>query len=75
MMGEYDKEYIFDIDQYLIDNYPKMTAAVRRTICALSLESLDSMDLENIVDDVISDYAKRKLELGKIVEEDEDDDE
>lgn len=72
MMAEYDKEYIFNIDQYLIDNYPKMNATVRRTICALALDSLDSMDLENIVDDVISDYAKRKLELGKIVEDDDE---
>ena len=70
---EYTKEFIFDIDAYLIEWYPKMNQATRRTICFQSLEYLTSDDLEVVVDAVVDDYAKEKQNLTKKeVEEEED---
>ena len=70
---EYTKEFIFDIDAYLIEWYPKMNQATRRTICFQSLEYLTSDDLEVVVDAVVDDYAKEKQDLTKKeVEEEED---
>ena len=47
---DYDRDFIFDIDAYLIDNYPSMTMTIRRSVCAMALEELDSQELEIIVD-------------------------
>ena len=72
MNTEYDKEYVFDIDAYLIASYPKMNMQTRRSICALAInEYLDSEHIEDVVDAVVGEYAKTKLELTK---EEEDDD-
>ena len=62
---EYVKEFYFDIDAYLIEWYPKMNQATRRTICFQSLEWLTSDDLEAVVDVVVDDYAKDKQGLTK----------
>ena len=62
---EYTKEFYFDIDAYLIEWYPKMNQATRRTICFQSLEWLTSDDLEAVVDVVVDDYAKEKQGLTK----------
>ena len=62
---EYVKEFYFDIDAYLIEWYPKMNQATRRTICFQSLEWLTSDDLESVVDVVVDDYAKDKQGLTK----------
>ena len=70
---DYPKEYFFNIDDYLIEWYPKMDMPTRRSICALVLEVLDSEDLEPIVDEVVNDYAKKKVNLEKLEQEDEDD--
>ena len=70
---EYTKEFFFDIDAYLIEWYPKMNQATRRTICFQSLEYLSSEDLEVVVDAVVDDFAKEKQGLSKKeVEEEED---
>ena len=69
---DYPKEFFFDIDGYLIEWYPKMDMATRRTICAKSLEWLDSDELEAVVDEVVSDYAKEKQNISKLEIEDED---
>lgn len=71
---EYEREFFFDIDAYLIEWYPKMTMTIRRAICAAALESLDTEELELMVDECVNDYAKRKTLLEKKEEEDEDDD-
>ena len=52
-----------------------MDMATRRTICAKSLEYLTSYDLEDVVDEVVSDYAKEKQNLTKKEEEEEELDE
>ena len=72
---DYPKEYFFDINAYLIEWYPKMDMPTRRTICAQALEVLGSEDLEPIVDAVIDEYAKKKVNLEKLELEDEEDDE
>ena len=69
---EYVKEFYFDIDAYLIEWYPKMNQATRRTICFQSLEWLTSDDLESVVDVVVDDYAKDKQGLTKKEVEDPD---
>ena len=71
---EYDKEFCFDIDAYLVEWYPTMNMTTRRSICALALEVLDIEDLTVIVDAVINDYAKRKQNIEKLEEDEEVDD-
>jgi len=71
---DYDKEYVFDIDAYLIENYPTMNQVTRRSICSLSINDwIDDSAVEEYVDACVSDYAKTKLDLGKIEEEEDDD--
>ena len=70
---EYAKEFIFDIDAYLIEWYPKMNMATRRAVCAMALnEWLDEEHLEEMVDAAVSNYAQIKLDLVKAEDEDED---
>nr|BDD46804.1 hypothetical protein 56 [Paracoccaceae bacterium] len=71
MNTDYDKEYVFDIDTYLVANYPKMNMQTRRSICALAIQWFTDEFAEELVDEVVSDYAKTKLELQKL-EDDED---
>jgi len=69
---DYEREYIFDIDAYLIDNYPSMTMAIRCSVCAMALDQLESESLEFIVDDCVSEYARTQLQLQKKEEEEKD---
>ena len=66
---DYERDFIFDIDAYLIDNYPSMTMTIRRSVCAMALEELDSQELEIIVDDCVSEYSRLQLQLQKKAEE------
>ena len=77
---EYDKEFLFDVDAYLIEAYPKMNMATRRSICFLALQELDEDGLEEVVDDVVADYAIEQMgfrdpEANDDDEEDDDEDE
>ena len=73
MNTEYDKEYVFDIDAYLVANYPTMNMQTRRSICALAInEWLDDESCEETVDAVVGDYAKNKLEINKVEDDEED---
>ena len=72
---DYERDFIFDIDAYLIDNYPSMTMTIRRSICAMALEELDSTELELLVDECVSDYSKTQLQLQKKEEDEEEKDE
>ena len=69
-MSEVDGEYVFDINEYLIVAYSKMSLPVRREICNLVRAELDSGVIEEMIDEVISIYALRKHEWY----EEEDDD-
>ena len=75
MNTDYDKEYVFDIDAYLVASYPKMNMQTRRSICALAInEWLDDTVCQETVDEVVGDYAKNKLELNKLEDDEEDED-
>lgn len=69
-MSEVDGEYVFDINEYLIVAYSKMTLPVRREVCSLVRDELDSGVIEEMIDELISIYALRKQEWY----EEEDDD-
>ena len=69
---DYDRDFFFDVDAYLIDNYPSMTMTIRRSICAMALEVLDSEELELLVDDCVSEYSKTQLQLQKKEDEEKD---
>ena len=70
-MSEVDAEFVFDINQYLIVAYSKMSLPVRREVCHLVREELDSGVIEELVDELVSLYALRKQPWY----EEEDDDE
>ena len=46
---EYEKEYYFNIDQYLIKNY-QMYLPTRRAFCSRALRSLDDEFIEEQID-------------------------
>ena len=68
---EYDRVFSFDINSYLVENYPVMNMATRRSICELSLDWFDTEHLEDVVDEVVSHYAKDRLNLSKKEQEDD----
>ena len=69
---DYEKDYWFSIDDYLIANYPTMTMQIRCAICTLALRVIDSEAIEDIIDACVVDYALEKLNLEKLVEEEDD---
>ncbi len=70
--SDYEREFTFDMDAYLIENYPLMTMAIRRSICSLAFDWIDTELIEDAIDECISHYAKEKLDILK--KEDEPDD-
>ena len=73
MNTDYDKEFFFDI-AYLLEAYPKMNMTTRRSIRFLALQELEAEGLEEVVDDVVADYAI--VQIGyRDPEEDDDEDE
>ena len=69
---EYDREFVYDIDAYLVANYPKMTLAIRRAICGSAWDYIDTEIIEESIDAAVADYALTKLDLSKKEAEDED---
>lgn len=69
--SDYDREFSYDIDAYLIENYPSMNMATRRSVCALAFEWIETEFIEDAIDACISDYAKSKLNIAKKEEEDD----
>lgn len=72
--SEYDREFTYDIDVYLIENYPSMNMATRRSVCSLAFEWIDTELIEDAIDACVSDYAKDKLNICKKEEEADEDD-
>ena len=70
---EYDREFTFDIDAYLIEWYPSMDMKTRRTICSRAFDYLDTEELEAVVDSVVGMYAQEKLNIIKKEVEEVDD--
>ena len=62
---EYERHYTYDIDAYLIANYPLMDLTTRRSICRLALEEINDEMIEEAIDEVASMYAMDKKQLMK----------
>jgi hypothetical protein len=70
--SDYNREFTYDMDAYLIEAYPSMNMATRRSVCALAFDWIDTELIEDAIDACVSHYAKEKLKISK-KEEDEDD--
>ena len=71
---EYDREFVFDIDGYLIEWYPSMSMAIRRSICKLAIDELDDELLHETIDVIVAEFALNKQGLTKKEEPEEEDD-
>jgi hypothetical protein len=70
-MTDFDGTYEFDIDGYLISTYPNITKPARRAICDWARVRIDKMQIEDMVDQVVLEYA---LDQQGWTPEEEDDD-
>ena len=70
---EYDREFVFDIDAYLIEWYPSMDMKTRRAICTRSFDYLNTEELEAVVDEVVAMYALEKQNISKKEDKEVDD--
>jgi len=59
---EYEREYAYDIDAYLIASYPLMDLTTRRSICRLTLEEIDDEMIEDAIDEVVLTHALDKMQ-------------
>ena len=58
---DYEREYFFDIDRHLCENYNQMSIPTRRAICTKVLRTLDDDLVAELVDQIIAEYALEKL--------------
>ena len=72
-MTDYDGYYTFNIDSYLTKQYPNITKPARRAICDWVRARIDDEELEEMVNQVVLQYALEQQ--GWTPEDDEDDDE
>ena len=72
-MAVFDGDYVFDINQYLIDAYPAMNLPSRRGVCDMVRSQLDETDIEDQIDAIVREYALEQQ--GWKPEEDDEDDE
>jgi len=70
--SDYEREFSYDMDVYLIDAYPSMNMATRRSICSLAFEWIDTELIEDAIDACVSHYAKEKLNISKAEKEEDD---
>ena len=70
---QYEREFVFDIDEYLIEWYPSMSLSIRRSICKLALDELDDELLHETIDVIVAEFALEKQGLTKKEEELEED--
>ena len=68
---QYEREFVFDIDEYLIEWYPSMSLSIRRSICKLALDELDDELLHETIDVIVAEFALEKQGLTKKEEEEE----
>lgn len=62
---EYEREYAYDIDAYLIATYPLMDLTTRRSICRLALEEINDEMIEEAIDEVVGMHALDKMQWTK----------
>lgn len=73
---EFDKEFSFDINDYLCANYPTMGLLARRSVCSISLSDwLDESVLYDYVDGAVGYYCMQQQNLLKKEEEEEEENE
>ena len=72
-MSSVDGDYYFDINQYLIETYPKMTLPVRRGVCDWVRSQLDEDVITDEIDAIVREYVLHQQ--GWKPEEEDDDDE
>ena len=72
---QYEREFVFDIDEYLIEWYPSMSLSIRRSICKLALDELDDELLHETIDVIVAEFALEKQGLTKKEEEELEEDE
>ena len=70
--ADYDRDFVFDIDAYLVETYPKMNMATRRAICRLAIDSLETEEIEDSVDAVVANYAIEAMDYRDPYEDDEE---
>ena len=61
---EFDREFVYDVNQYLIDNY-KMTLPMRKSICSQIYDWIDVEAIENDIDSLVADYAMKKAGIER----------
>ncbi len=60
-MSEHDGEYFFDIDKYLCGMYPNITKPERRAICGLVRDGIDDEAIEEMIDQIVLEYALDRM--------------
>ena len=61
---EFDSHIYFDVNAFLIGNYPKMSLADRRAICSRCLNEIDTEELlEAEINAIVGGYAIDKLKF------------
>ena len=72
MKDKVDGEFVFDINQYLIEAYPRMSLPDRRAVCSLAQKEMDTDDIEQQIDQCVFTHACQKQNWVKEEEEDDD---
>ena len=60
-MSEHDGDYVFNIEAYLCSTYPNITKPARRAICNLVRAELDEQSLEEMIDQIVLEYALEQM--------------
>ena len=55
-MADFDGDYTFDIDKYLIKNYPRMDKPSRRAVCAKVQADFDQDIVTDEIDAILLQY-------------------
>lgn len=59
--SEYERDYVFDVDAYLIENYSLMDMSTRRTVCQLVLSDMDDEIIQAAVDEFVAEHAIKTM--------------
>jgi len=73
---DFEREFVFDIDGYLAENYKTMSLTDRRAICSLFLQ-YSQIDIESAVDEWVANRALIQagfVTLKDLIEDEEDED-
>ena len=60
-MSEHDGSYYFEIDGYLCKTYPNITKPARRAICEWVRERIDEDAIEEMIDQIVLEYALEQM--------------